>query len=248
METKVFILKSQKTYSRGVKIYIPKGNKEGVIAKTVQFTTAHLISAKDRTSNGRAYNAEYKTSDPYEIESLMSSDGYGKVYTLKNDPEGKLKMPNRNNMTNDDLRKAALKSLFDDAGMKFDNTKSFAELKAEYSGGSKSSNAMQISVEKVNVSMGIAQAKAEARAKFVDKYGMEVPDHVKDDITFLDGLSNPDFDAMGYIELSAGKSEGDPKELSQEELIAKYQEIYGKLPPNTHKNNIEWLKGKVSEQ
>lgn len=261
METKVFVLKNKKVYRRLVKIYIPKSNGEGVVAKLLMFTTQHLLPAKDRTKNSRNFHAEYSTFDQDEIDSLMSSDGYGVVWTLKNDLEGKLKQPKRKIMSNEDMRKAGMKVLFEDAGLIFDNSKPIDVLKAEYAGymsgmaggtfmkkSSSENHGMQIPVNKVNVSESIEDAKNKARATYFDKYGEPVPEIVFNDIAFLDGLSNPSFDAKAYIASLESPPQGESLDgLSLPDLWEKYGAKFGKLPPNVHKNNPSWLKEKLAE-
>lgn len=262
MET--FILLNKKTYRRFVKIYLPKSNvKNAYFAKHVQFTTDGLIDPKNRSTAGRTKNAEYKTSVQDEIDALMSSDGYGKEYTLKRDPEGKLKKPSRN-LSNDDQRKASLRGLYKEMGIEFDDSKTYEFLLAEYSGyikaltGSKgtqgNSSPAQIPVSITNVSQNIEDMKNAARAKYFDLFAEEIPSVVYNDLTFLDGIMVPGFDAKSYIENALKQepedkgTEVDVESETPESLGKKYLEKYGVLPPAPYKNNIGWLKNKLTQE
>lgn len=251
METKVFVLKNKKTYRRFVKIYVPRGLKEGFISKYVMFTTEALVNTKERNKNSRLFNAEYHTSNAAEIEALMTSDGYGVDYVLKDDYDGKMKQAKKTLLSNDDHRKASLIQLFEQVGLPFDNSKNFDVLFAEYQGFIKAQiglnltkgvpKAMQIPAQKVNVSEDIEAAKDMARAKYFDRYGESVPVEFWNDVALLDGMSNPNFDAKSYIEIQSKAIEE-----TAEALVVKYQEKFGKLPPNAYKNNAEWLKAKLA--
>lgn len=261
MET--FILLKKKTYRRFVKIYLPKANsKNAYFANHVQFTTDGLVDPKQRSTSARTKNAEYSTDVQEEIDALMSSDGYGKDYTLKRDPEGKLKKPSRN-LSNDDQRKAALRGLYKEMGIEFDNSKTYDFLLAEYSGyvkalsGSKgtqgNSAPAQIPVTITNVNQNIEDMKNAARAKYFDLFGEEIPSVVYNDSTFLDGIMVPGFDAKSYIENALKPEPEEGVEIQEEvdtpdSLGKKYLEKFGVLPPAPYKNNIEWLKNKLTQE
>jgi hypothetical protein len=260
-EQAVFILLRKRTFRRHAKIYIK--NPQGVfVAKYVTFTTEHLIDAKLRSSNAKTKNAEYKTIEKAEIEALMSAGGYGTVFALKGDKEGKLKQTKIVH-TSEDLRKAGLRPLFNDSGLTFDESKSYSVLRAEYDKsiiaeyGKDKPEPKLILAEKVDVSASIVQVKESARAAYKEKYGKEVPECVFNDIAFLDGMSNPAFDAGAYIEgvesrtgsdLPGTKEEIPPNgEPTIENLTAQYHDKFGKLPAKAYKNNADWLKGKLEE-
>jgi hypothetical protein len=94
--------------------------------------------------------------------------------------------------------------------------------------------------------------KQAARQKYEDDYGERVPDIVYDDVTFLDGMSNPDFDAEKYIQSKLVEPEKvevpEVKAEKQEDIHALYFELNQKNVPNMKKNDTAWIKAKIAEK
>ena len=255
MEKKTFVLRNKKTYRRGIRIFIK--DKDGKFKdRLLNFTTEHLVDEKQRTTNARKIHGEYTTEKLDEISALFSDSAYGKDFYLKGDPDGKLKTATIK-VTNDDAKKIALRNLFTLADLPFDDSKPFEVLNEEYNLYAQSfsgrrigaSTAKAIPVEMVDVAEGIASAKAAARELYFKKYGEEVPGVVRDDTAFLDGLSNPDFDAKKYIESKtpASSEEDDNATEGKEALRDAYFQKFGKNVPNPKLNDLPWIKAKLEE-
>jgi hypothetical protein len=259
MKAQTFILKRKKTFRRGVRVYV-KDIHGKMTDRVLPFTTEHLIHVKQRKTRARTIPAEYTTSNQAEIEALFADSGYGKDFFLKGDPEGKLKTATRV-VTAIDAGKIALRGLFKNINLQFDESKPIEVLKEEYKihasamAGIKleKSTASQIPLEKVDVAQEIADTKETAREMYKEKYGEEVPEEVYDDVAFLSAMSDPNFNAKEYID-NLGNDDGDGKAndkvedtRSLEELQKAYTEEYGTNPPNPKKNDAGWIKKKLAD-
>lgn len=256
MEEKVFILTNKRTFRRGVRVFV-KGQDGKVTDRLLMFTTEHLVSDQERSTNARTVAAQYATRNEVLYHALLADTGYGKDFTLITDPEGKLKEASLK-IRPDDIKKATLSNLFDAAGLKFDANKDVNILEREYTIHIQalSGRKMEVSApapiphQVVNVAQGIAEMKQAARQKYEDDYGERVPAVVYDDITFLDGLSNPDFDAEKYIESKLAVPEKVEEEVSkpEQDIYGQYFDLHQKNVPNMKKNDTVWIKAKIAEK
>jgi len=256
MEEKVFVLTNKRTFRRGVRVFV-KGQDGKVTDRLLMFTTEHLVSDQERSTNARTVAAQYATRNETLYHALLADTGYGKDFVLINDPEGKLKEASLK-ISPDDIKKATLASLFGGVGLRFDVTKDVSILEMEYSmhiqalSGKKMevSSPAPIPHQIVNVAQGIAEMKQAARQKYEDDYGERVPDIVYDDVTFLDGMSNPDFDAEKYIQSKLVEPEKvevpEVKEVNVN-IHDLYFKKFGKNVPNMKKNDTKWIEGKLNE-
>ena len=267
MEQKVFVLTNKRTYRRSVRVWI-KGQDGKVADRLCDFTTEHLVNDKKRNTNARTVAAQFSTKNEALYHALLADTAYGKDFVLIDDPEAKLKEASLK-LSPDDIKKATLANLFNGAGLKFDPLKSIGILEMEYAMHIQalSGKRMEVSApapiphEVVNVGKNISELKKAARQAYEDKYGDEVPAVVYDDVTFLDGMSNPDFDAQKYIESKLVKPEVGEKsegveELEEVDTLAKkpaedvhdlYFKKFNKHVPVPKKNDIAWIKGKLNE-
>jgi len=258
MEQKTFQLSNTRTFRRGVRIFV-KDAAGKVSDMLCMFTTEKIVSERERYTNARTKAAEYKTTNEMVVNALFSDAAYGKDFYLKGDEEGKLKRSSFV-VSQEDIERASLESLFNSAGLIFDRSKSIPILKKEYSlhlealGGRKikESGPLEIPHIPVDVPKDIINAKVEARNKYEELYGEPVPEIVFDDIAFLDGMSNPDFKAQAYIktkteEAEAAQKSGSDAGDSKEDLYKVYFEKFKKNVPNAKKNDIAWIKGQLSE-
>ena len=264
MEHKVFVLTNKRTYRRSVRVFV-KGQDGKVADRLCLFTTEHLVNDQERNTNARQLAAQFSTNNESLYHSLLADSGYGKDFVLKGDPEGKLKEASQK-LSPEDVKKATLAALFSGAKLKFDGNKPIELLEMEYAmhvqalSGAK----MQISAPApiphniVDVAKQMADIKAAARQKYEDDYGDPVPPVVYDDLAFLDGLSNPDFDAQKYIESklaepaeTGGEPEADeilePEDKKEDDIHSLYFKKFGKHVPIPKKNDTAWIKGKLSE-
>jgi hypothetical protein len=233
-----------------------------MIDRVLPFTTEHLVHVKQRKTRARQTAAEYTTSNEAEIEALFADSGYGKDFVLKGDPEGKLKKPTRV-VTAMDAERIALRGLFKNIDLQFDESKPIEVLKEEYKihasalAGKKieKSTASKIPIEQVDVKQSMAETAEMARKIYYDKYGEPVPEEVYDDLAFLSALSDPNFNAKGYIEnLSkvddlATKPDATVPEIETrtlDQLQKAYFEQEGKNVPNPKKNDAAWIKAKLA--
>lgn len=252
MEHKIFVLTNKRTYRRTVRVFV-KGPDGKVTDRQCTFTTEHLVADQERSTNGRTIAAQFDTNNETLYHALLADSGYGKDFVLKSDPEGKLKEASQK-LSPEDLKKATLANLFSYQGLKFDASKPVNVLEMEYSlhiqalSGVKSqiSAPAPIPHEPVNVAQEIADGKAAARKKYEEDYGEPVPPIVYNDMAFLDGLSNPDFDAEKYIQSKLAEP---PKveEEKPEDVHALYFAKFQKNVPNMKKNDIAWIKAKLNE-
>lgn len=252
MEEEVFVLTNKRTYRRGVRVFV-KGQNGKVSERMCTFTTEHLVDLQSRSTNARIVQAQFATRNESLYHALLADTGYGKDFVLKDDPEGKLKEPTLKFST-DDIKKATLANLFSANGLKFDPTKAVEILEMEYSlhiqalSGTKTqvSPPAPIPHQIVDVGKQMEDTKAAARQKYEDDYGEPVPEIVYNDVTFLDGLSNPDFDAEKYIQSKLAEP---PKveEEKLEDVHALYFAKFQKNVPNMKKNDIAWIKAKLNE-
>lgn len=260
MEQKIFVLTNKRTYRRAVRVFV-KGQDGKVSDRLCTFTTEHLVSDQERNTNARQVAAQFSTKNELLYHALLSDSGYGKDYTLKSDPEGNLKEASLK-LTPDDIKKATLATLFSGANLKFDAEKQISVLELEYATHIQSLSGLKTQTSApapiphniVDVAKEIENKKAAARQKYEDEYGEAVPPVVYDDITFLDGMSNPDFNAEKYIESKLTDApkvdEGiaqEVKEEKPEDIHALYFEKFGKNVPNMKKNDTAWIKGKLNE-
>lgn len=250
MERKVFVLKHVRTYRRSVKLFLKSGETK-IEQRLCKFTTEHKVSEKERSRNARKIAAEYITSDERIYDGLLRSYGYGKVFTLKSDPEGKLKREPID-ITPLDRKKSALRNLFGYIGLEFDAEKDVDILETEYHIHASSltgkkiekGNADNIPHTPVNVGRELLNQADSARNAYEKKYGECVPEEYANDLAFLSALSDPDFDAKAYM----GKDvvEGSDEETI-EDLQKQYYEKFKVSVANAKKNDAAWIKNKLDE-
>lgn len=267
MESKTFILNKKKTFRRGVRIFVKDINGK-MDMRICMFTTEHKVAPKDRKKRARGIAAEYTTNDPNIIAALMRDSSYGKTFTRSDDPKGELKEQTIV-ITPHDAKRMALEKLCEEAGVEFNPNTPIDVLTEKYKmfiaaaagkpvqGGGVTS----IPHNEVNVLGNIQEAKEAARKAYTDKYKKDVPEIVFDDVTFLDGMANPDFDAEDYIakaEQAAADAEaqkgadnvGGEKsidDMDNKELHDAYFEKFGKNVAVPKKNDDAWIKGKLKE-
>ena len=259
MERKIFVLKHTRTYRRAVKYFL-QGAEGKIEQRTANFTTEHKVSEKERNRNARLIPAEFITDDERIYDALLRCHGYGKKFVLEGDPEGKLKRAPFD-ISVLDSKKAALKNLFEYAGLTFDGSKDINVLEAEYKIHAESlsgrtvekGSATDIPHKPVDVQKDIAELAEQARTAYKEKYGEEVPDEYTNDLGFLSALADPNFDAKAYMEKpdenppEETKKEDPPKEVTVEEVQKEYFEVIGANPPNPKKNDIAWMQSKIAE-
>lgn len=255
MEQKVFVLTNKRTYRRSVRVWMEE--KDGkVVDRLCEFTTEHLVSDQERNTNARIIPAQFSTKNEELYHALLADSAYGKDFTLKSDPEGKLKEESLK-LSPEDIKKATLQNLFSASKLKFDVNKPIHILEMEYamhvqalSGSKMSFDPAPIPHQVVNVGQSIAEMKQAARAKYEDDYGEKVPEVVYDDLAFLDGMSNPEFDAEKYIKsklVEPEKMEVPEVKAAEENVHDLYFKKFGKLVPVPKKNDVAWIKGKLNE-
>lgn len=258
-QEKVFVLKNKKTFKRSLNIYVVDeiGKQE---KRNILFSTERLVDAKLRATNARTVSAEYVAKNEAEVNALLSNSAYGVTYVRKDDPEGKLKLPTRF-ISTEDAEKAALKNLFDAIGLEFNPAHDVNVLKKQYeiqvhalAGVNKitEGTAKLIPAEPVNVEKNITDGIQLAKAKFEEKYGYPVPEIVANDLGFLDGLSNPDFDAEDYISSKLAELYKKPEAIEStetiEELQKKYFDKFGRNVANIKKNDATWIKAELAKE
>lgn len=255
---KKFILLRKKEFLVSTKVYVR--NSAGIMtSRPVIFRTEgahpHL-----RSTAAKTIPASFSTDDEQLIEAMYCDPGYGTRFVEEGDLDG-LKKQAPLVVTKEAAEIAALKQLFDDTGLNFNPNLPVEVLRAQYSiymqsAGSniKPSEPKQIPHTPVNVVSQIQKGAEQARALYESKYGEPVPVEYWNDLAFLDGLSNPEFDAKAYIATrSRGESIGETLggEVGGSETIAdlqaKYAEKFGKNPAPAYKNDADWLKSKLAE-
>jgi len=260
MKRQTFVLKKTKDFRRSMRLNLKTDGK--IDQRNIKFTTEHKVSEKERNKNARKIPAEYSTSDEKIYDGLLRSPAYGKTFVLVGDPEGKLKREPFD-ITPVDAKKLALKNIFEKANFEFDSKKTNEVLEAEYllqisaNTGVKieEGEAKTIPLQPVNIEQELHKQVVEAREAYKTKYGESIPDEFANDLAFLDGLSNPDFDAKEYME---SKSQDDIPEspvpedgppVSEEETIEdlrqKYFDKLGVNVPTPKKNDAAWIKSKL---
>lgn len=268
METqaKTFILTKTKTWSREVRVFIMDQNKK-YVEKLLPFTTEQIVNSKQRNTRGHNVPAQYITADPVIIAALYRDSAYGKDFVELGDPEGKKKQPTI--VINDSDRKlVALRGLFKYAGLQMDESLPYDVLREQYeihmiavAGRNKESKPAEIPHTPTDVKATIEQGIAAARQKYEDLFGDPIPAIVENDLAFLDGLSNPAFDAQKYIEnkiLEANKPEnepagethgtGTPTPSSEKDYLHQaYFTKFAKNVPLPKTNDLAWIKAKLEE-
>ncbi|MCE5332688.1 MAG: hypothetical protein LLF95_11200 [Bacteroidales bacterium] len=266
MERKTFVLDNKRTFRRQVKIFVKDG--KGVLTERwVPFTTEHLVHKEVRHTNGRSVAAEFTTNDPVVLAALYSNSAYGKDFYEKGDEKG-LKKTATLLITEEDVEKMGLKSLFENAGIAtFDASKPAAVLKKELElfmelklGKKQPESApTPIIFEKKDIGAEIEQQKQDARDFYADQFGKPVPAIVWNDPAFLDGLSNPSFDAEKYIAdrtIEAERKEAEvevpedntPTPANEKETLhAEYFAKLGKKVPNMKANDFGWIKAQLEK-
>jgi len=273
MEAKTFILTKTKTWKREVRVFIMDANKK-YVEKLLPFTTEHVVSSKQRNTRGHVIPAQFITTDPIILAAIYRDSAYGKDFVELGDPEGKKKQPSIV-INENDRQLVALRGLFNMAGLPMDETLPYDVLKEQYeihmtsiSGKNKVSGPAEIPHIQVDVKAGINDGIAAARQKYEDNYGDPIPTIVANDLAFLDGLSNPEFDAQKYIEnkmIEQSKLKSDHDEGVQytkddqlnealgtpandkEMLHANYFQKFSKKVPNMKVNDLAWIKAKLEE-
>ena len=259
---KKFILLRKKEFLVSTKVYVR--NSSGIMtSRPVIFRTEgahpHL-----RSTAAKTIPASFTTDDEQLIAAMYCDPGSGTRFVEEGDLDG-LKKQAPLVVTKEAAEIAALKQLFDDTGLNFNPNLPVEVLRAQYSihmqsEGSKikPSEPKQIPHTPVNVVSQIQKGAEQARALYEAKYGEPVPMEYWNDLAFLDGLSNPEFDAKAYIATRAGVET--TKEIMGEtlsgevgstetiaDLQAKYAEKFGKNPAPAYKNDADWLKSKLAE-
>lgn len=209
MENHTFILLNKRTYKRTVKLYL-KDAQGKVSRRNIPFTTSQLVSDKNRTNVARTVNAAFTTNDETVYDAMLRDSGYGKTFILKSDPKAELKRDSFN-VTHLDAKKAAMKNLFDLAGMEFDGRKDSAVLEQEYAihmaakaGVNKiqpqASTANEVKFENTDVYQDMINRAQAARDTYKKNYGEDIPDAFSNDMALLAALeTDPSFDAKSYM-------------------------------------------------
>lgn len=252
MEKQTFLLKRTKMFRYHLKLYLRDSHGK-TNQRIVTFTTEHLVSEKERMTNARKKSAAYSTSDEAEIDALYRDTGYGIVFHHEDDPKGERKRGSFN-ITPTDVKKIALKNLFDDAGLNFDGEKDTILLEEELrlyltaKSGLRldKGKASSIPHQEVNVELGIQKQVEDAKKIYKEKYGEDIPAQFANDKGFLSALSDPDFDAKAYIEKNS-EPEGDDLPDDAAALGEIYFKVLGKNVPNPKKNDVAWIKSKIEE-
>lgn len=255
---KKFILLKKKEFLVSTKVYVR--NSAGIM------TSRHVIFRTEgahphlRSTAAKTIAASFTTDDEQLIAAMYCDPGYGTRFVEEGDLDG-LKKQAPLVVTKEAAEIAALKQLFDDTGLNFNPNLPVEVLRAQYSiymqsAGSniKPSEPKQIPHTPVNVVSQIQKGAEQARALYEAKYGEPVPVEYWNDLAFLDGLSNPEFDAKAYIATRSGGESIDETlggEVGGSETIAdlqaKYAEKFGKNPAPAYKNDADWLKSKLAE-
>lgn len=251
-----FVLKNRRTFKRSLNIYVPIASGK-VNKKNIAFTTEHLVPKEQRSTNAMKVAAQYLAINELEVDALMTNSAYGITYVRIDDPEGKLKKETRI-VTSEDAEKAALKNLFEVAGLEFDPLLQNSVLKAQYAinleakGGIRKiekSTISSIPSTPVDIVKNMQDGIASAKALFAKNYGYEVPAVVSNDLAFFDGISNPEFDAEAYIASKTAPLEEEVKVKEVEETIEvlrqKYFEKLGTKVPNPKNQDSAWIKSKL---
>jgi hypothetical protein len=258
MNRQTFILLKKKTFRHNLKLFV-KDSEGKTDRRTIPFTTEHLVRDIDRAGKARKTLAEYSTTDEVIYDALLRDSGYGKVFTLKSDPEGKLKKEPLN-ITPLDAEKIALRNLFANSNLPFDDKKSNAVLREELTiyiqaqtgKEIKQSTAKEIPGTPVNVLQTLQEQVDQAISDYEEETGNDFPEfETKSDMyNFIDGLKNPEFNQEKFIkEHSVEKnSSGDDLPDDAEELGKLYQGLFDTNVPNPKKNNVDWIKGKIKEK
>lgn len=259
MNEQVFVLKKKRPYKRSVRVFI-KNRLGKVTSVNCMFTTEHLVNEMERTTNARLIAAQFKTTNEELIEALYRDASYGKDFCHISDPEGQLKKPTLI-LSKEDINYASLHQLYINAGLNFDPKATYDELLSGYSihmqalGGKKIevSGPAQIPHQPSNPLQEIESQKMKARTNYETKYGEPVPDVVKDDIAFLDAMTNIDFDAAKYISAKVEKQaeaanieQAKATEDTFESLDAQYFEKFKTHIPTNKKNDFGWVKNKLN--
>jgi hypothetical protein len=264
-QEKIFVLTNKRTFKRSVNIFV--FDSTGKLEKrNIVFTTEHLIDKSQRSDVAQTVAAQYFVKNDAEANGLMANSGYGKTFVRIDDPEGQLKLPTRF-VSPDDAEKAALKILFDKAGLEFNPAYDTNVLKKEYeiyvsalAGTNKvaESKVKEIPANPVDFDKSRREGILAAKAKFEEKYGYPVPDVVINDLAFYDGLSNPDFPAEEYIsnkQKSLNENVNtamDANEKTKEKTIGELQKAYfdkfGRNVANAKKNDATWIKGELAKE
>ena len=236
------------------RLYIKRSEDQKVEKRNVVFSTENRVTDKDRLEKAREIPAEYATNDPIIIDALLRDPGYGKTFVHKDDPEGKRKKASFN-ITIVDAKTSALRNLFAHQGMEFDENKSYEVLEKEYQihiaalagANAKDSAPAPIPHTKVDVAQEITDKAINAVEAYEAKTGTIVPEELKNDLGFIDGLSNPEFDAAAYIAKHNEKSEVEPEALpsTPAELQKIYKDEIGKNAPIPKKNDVTWLQNAI---
>jgi len=261
MQEQVFVLRKTRPYKRTVRVFM-KNKMNKVTSINCLFTTEHLVNEQERQTSAKTRQAEFSTSNPELYEAMLCDSSYGKDFYLKGDPEGKLKKKTVV-LTRDDIDMAAMEKLYTDAGMHFDHTKSFLELKMAYNihieamAGRKyePSKPAEIAMKVVDVAGDIQAQKLKAMSNYESKYGEPVPEIVANDISFLDAMLDINFDAEKYIAAKIERKAADLAFVNEKApvnedtfdvLDSKYFEKFKTHIPNNKKADLAWVKNKLN--
>ena len=201
MNRETFILTQNKDFRRSVRVFL-KGKDNKIDARRVKFTTEHKVSEKDRNKRARLVPAEFSTSDEVIYDALLRSTAYGKTFLLKDDPKGELKREPID-VTPMDAKKIALKNLFEQSGLPYDNKKSSEVLEQEYQIYSNANSGTKIAGSgpstiphtPIDVEKQLLEQVNAAREAYKVKYNEEIPAEFANDKALLSALSDPEFDA-----------------------------------------------------
>lgn len=257
---KVFVLKRKRTFKRSIRLFV-KNPKGELTAAKVMFTSEHLARADQRGVGKRSakVQAEYRTADPFVIEALYASAGYGKTFYEKGDEEG-AKKKRSYDLKVEDAEKIALRNHFEVAGLAFDESKPLPVLKEELLiqhqlkvGAKPQENApLPIKEEQIDVKADLQSAQKEslinAKDKYFAMYNEELPAEYYNDLAMLDGLQTNDFDPKAYISQKEDKAKEEKVETTDEKkarLHKKYMEVKGEKVPNNKSNDFEWIENAI---
>lgn len=263
MKAHTFRLLKKRPYRQAITLFIKDG--EGKLDKRrVTFTTEHLVREIDRTKKAKTVYAELTLENEIEIEAAFRDTSYGITFVLKGDDEGKLKKEPYS-ITPMDSERVAIKNLFKNAGMDFDDSKPNAVLRQEltiYLNATSDNKvgqgqATSIKHEQIDVQASIGDQVQSAIKAYEETTGEEFPQFAdkSDTLNFIDGIHNPKFDKAAFISERAVKAkevEGDDEfdlpSGDAEALGVIYQEVFGTKVANIKKNDAAWIEGKIREK
>lgn len=256
MEAQRFVLKRKRVYKRTVRLFMKNAKGEMATAR-VLFTTEHLVRSIERGigKGSTKVSAEAVVRDEAILEAMYRDTGYGKVFVHIDDPDGKRKKKPYD-VTAEDAEKVALKGMFKKAGLEFDDNKPMSVLKKELSlhyeltSGVKAELNPPAPIEENPINVGeemkqaILESQKNAKVKYFEKYGEQIPEQYLNDKAFLDGMYNEEFDPKEYI-ASMNSNSKETQEEKKKRLHEEYKAKYSERVPNLKSNDFSWIEERL---